>query len=124
MKRPTRPTCVWLPAAPSFTPINQTPSTTAKAQCRFEDVVHLNANFQVGPGPAYHVYLVPLDEVTPSTEVDKTMYVDLGSLRAFKGGQNYRIPAGTDLKDYKSVVIWCERFGVLISPAKLAFKGS
>ena len=81
-------------------------------------------NFQVGPGPAYHVYLVLLDEVTPSTEVDKTMYVDLGSLRAFKGGQNYRIPAGTDLKDYKSVVIWCERFGVLISPAKLAFKGS
>ena len=90
----------------------------------FEDVVHLNANFQVGPGPAYHVYLVPLDEVTPSTEVDKTMYVDLGSLRAFKGGQNYRIPAGTDLQDYKSVVIWCERFGVLISPAKLAFKGN
>ena len=90
----------------------------------FEDVVHLNADFEVGPGPAFHVYLVPLDDVTPSTAVDETMYVDLGSLRAFKGGQNYRVPAGTELKNFKHVVIWCERFGVLISPAKLAFKGS
>ena len=32
----------------------------------FEDVVHLNADFEVGPGPAFHVYLVPLDDVTPS----------------------------------------------------------
>ena len=90
----------------------------------FEDVVHLNADFDVGPGPAFHVYLVPLDEVAPSTAVDETMYVDLGNLRAFKGSQNYRIPPGTDLKNFKNVVIWCERFGVLISPAKLDFKGS
>jgi hypothetical protein len=40
-------------------------------------------------------------------------------LRAFKGSQRYSIPAGIDLKDYRSVIIWCERFGVLISPADL-----
>jgi len=50
--------------------------------------------------------------------------VDLGLLRAFKGGQNYKVPAGIDLSKYKSVVIWCEIFGVLISPAKLDFRGS
>jgi len=36
-----------------------------------------------------------------------------------KGSQRYPIPAGVDLKDYASVIIWCEQFGVLISPADL-----
>lgn len=48
-----------------------------------------------------------------------TMFVDLGGLRSFKGSQRYPIPAGVDLKNYPSVVIWCERFSVLISPADL-----
>ena len=30
-----------------------------------------------------------------------------------------QIPDGVDLKKYQSVVIWCEQFGVLISPADL-----
>ena len=50
------------------------------------------------------------------------MFVDLGRLRAFKGSQRYAVPAGVDLKKYPSVVIWCEQFGVLISPADLAFQ--
>jgi hypothetical protein len=45
--------------------------------------------------------------------------VDLGGLRAFKGSQRYAIPSGTDLKDYPSVIIWCEAFSALISPADL-----
>jgi hypothetical protein len=49
------------------------------------------------------------------------MFVDLGGLRAFKGSQVYPIPDGVDLKKYPSVVIWCERFSVLISPADLSF---
>jgi hypothetical protein len=85
----------------------------------YRDLVHLEANFEVGPGPKYHVYLVPEENVTPDTEVAKTMFVDLGRLRAFKGSQNYEIPEGTDLSRFPSLVIWCEQFGVLISPAKL-----
>jgi len=57
--------------------------------------------------------------VLPSTNVAKTMFVDLGPLRAFKGSQNYDVPAGVDVTKYGSVVVWCEQFGVLISPAKL-----
>jgi hypothetical protein len=49
------------------------------------------------------------------------MYVDLGRLKAFKGSQNYPVPPGIDLARYPSVVIWCEQFGVLISPAALKF---
>jgi hypothetical protein len=85
----------------------------------YRDLVHLEANFEVGPGPKYHVYLVPEENVTPDTEVAKSMFVDLGRLRAFKGSQNYDIPEGIDLAKYPSLVIWCEQFGVLISPAKL-----
>jgi hypothetical protein len=88
----------------------------------YDDVVHLNADFEVGPGPAFHVYLVPLAEVTPQSAVDRTMFVDLGRLRAFKGSQVYRIPSGTDPRQFPNVVIWCEHFRVLISPAKLSFQ--
>ena len=52
----------------------------------------------------------------------QTMFVDLGRLKAFKGSQNYAVPAGVDIAQYKSVVIWCEQFGVLISPARLTFR--
>lgn len=85
----------------------------------YEGLLHLEADFEVGPGPKYHVYLVPEKEVVASTNVARTMFVDLGRLKAFKGSQNYEIPAGIELAKYPSAVIWCEQFGVLISPARL-----
>ncbi|MEQ8428714.1 MAG: DM13 domain-containing protein [Gammaproteobacteria bacterium] len=88
----------------------------------YHDLLHLETNFEVGPGPKYHVYLVPLDEVKPSSPVDETMYVDLGRLKAFSGSQNYPVPNGINLQDFGSIVIWCEQFNILISPAKLEFK--
>lgn len=86
----------------------------------YERTVFLQPDFEVGPGPAYHVYLVPKANIRDEAAVKDTMYIDLGGLRAFKGSQRYSIPAGVDLTNYPSVVIWCERFGVLISPADLA----
>jgi hypothetical protein len=85
----------------------------------YERAVFLESDFEVGPGPAFHVLLVPKAAIRSSGDVETTMYVDLGGLRAFKGSQRYPIPAGVSLKDYPSVVIWCERFRVLISPADL-----
>ena len=87
----------------------------------FQDLLHLENDFEVGPGPKFHVYLVPEHNVVSSTNVARLMYVDLGRLKAFKGSQNYPIPLGIDLARYPSVVIWCEQFGVLISPAALKF---
>jgi len=87
----------------------------------YDDLLHLESDFNVGPGPKYHVYLVPEADVTPDTAVAESMFVDLGRLKAFTGSQNYAIPAGIDHRQYGSVVIWCEQFGVLISPARLAF---
>ncbi|HEY7747656.1 MAG TPA: DM13 domain-containing protein [Aestuariivirgaceae bacterium] len=85
----------------------------------YEDTVHLGSDFEVGPGPKFHVYLVPSKSVTSADDVKTSMFIDLGRLRAFKGSQNYAIPEGVDLAQYGSVVIWCEAFGVLISPAAL-----
>ena len=75
---------------------------------------------EVGPGPAFHVYLVPKTPVRSEQDVKDKMFIDLGGLRAFKGSQRYPIPPGLDLKNYASVIVWCERFGVLITPADLA----
>jgi Electron transfer DM13 len=85
----------------------------------YERAVFLEGDFEVGPGPAFHVLLVPKASIRSSDQVEKEMYVDLGGLRAFKGSQRYAIPAAVDLKRFPSVVIWCERFSVLISPADL-----
>lgn len=85
----------------------------------YRRTVFLEPDFEVGPGPKYHVYLVPKAGIRQSSDVSGTMFVDLGRLRAFQGSQRYPIPAGVDLAKYQSVVIWCEQFSVLISPADL-----
>jgi ABC-type antimicrobial peptide transport system permease subunit len=86
----------------------------------YEKTVFLESDFEVGPGPAFHVYLVPKAAIRKADDLKDAMFVDLGGLRAFKGSQRYAIPAGVNLKDYPSVIIWCEHFSVLISPADLA----
>jgi hypothetical protein len=88
----------------------------------YDRLVYLESDFEVGPGPAYHVYLVPKANIRSEADVKDEMYVDLGGLRAFKGSQRYPVPGGVDPSKYPSVVIWCERFGVLISPADLKFQ--
>ncbi len=88
----------------------------------YSDTVFLHEDFEVGPGPDYHVYLVPKASVRSSGDLGTAMYVDLGRLKAFQGSQNYTIPAGVDLKQYPTVLIWCQKFSVLISPADLNFE--
>jgi hypothetical protein len=88
-----------------------------------QDSVFLSEDFEVGPGPKYHVYLVPKASIRASGDLTGQMFVDLGRLRAFKGSQRYAIPPGQDLSQFQSVIIWCEQFSVLISPADLVRKG-
>ena len=85
----------------------------------YQRAVFLESDFEVGPGPAFHVYLVPKANIRSEEDMEGVMYIDLGGLRAFKGSQRYPIPDGLDLSNYRSVIIWCERFSVLISPADL-----
>lgn len=86
----------------------------------YDGLLHLEPDFEVGPGPKFHLYLVPEANVTPDTLVQESMFVDLGRLKAFSGSQNYPIPAGVDLREFESLVVWCEQFNVLISPASIS----
>ena len=85
----------------------------------YQRAVFLEPDFEVGPGPAFHLYLVPKASIRSTADMKDVKFVDLGRLRAFQGSQRYAIPDSVDLKDYPSVIVWCQRFGVLISPADL-----
>ena len=73
-------------------------------------------------GPDLHVWLTdaPVIEGSAGWYVfDDGAYLDLGSLKANKGDQNYEIPAAATLGDYSSVSIWCARFAVSFAAAEL-----
>ena len=89
----------------------------------YERTVLLEADFKVGRGPKYHVYLLPKAQVRGDADVKNATRVDLGRLRSFEGSQRYPLPENVRLDDIKSVVIWCEQFSVLISPADLSRSG-
>lgn len=76
-------------------------------------------NFRTTNGPALVVYLAKHPNPTSADDVTEGGYLNLGKLKGNVGNQNYRIPAGTPIEEYHSVVVWCELFGVLFSPAAL-----
>ncbi|NNL99521.1 MAG: DM13 domain-containing protein [Gammaproteobacteria bacterium] len=76
-------------------------------------------NFRTSNGPDLHVYLARHPMPARAADVEQG-YLDLGKLKGNIGNQNYPVPAGTALEEYGSVVIWCQLFGVLFSPAPLA----
>lgn len=84
------------------------PNTADGPTLRLED-------FSVTRGPDLHVYLSQNASVTSASELGA--YHDLGLLKSSKGNQNYSLPS--DHERYKSVVIWCQAFGVLFSSAPL-----
>jgi len=79
-------------------------------------------NFETSNGPDVHVYLVAAEVATDDDTVKKAGFIDLGSLKGNKGDQNYEVPADADLNKYKSVSIWCARFGVNFGAATLGAK--
>ncbi|MEM1064352.1 MAG: DM13 domain-containing protein [Pseudomonadota bacterium] len=75
--------------------------------------------FEVTNGPDLEVWLSSHPDPQSSSDVSDGEWLSLGQLKGNVGDQNYDIPMGTDLSQYGSVVIWCEQFGVLFSPAAL-----
>ena len=71
--------------------------------------------FSVTNGPDLHVYLST--SASPTDDIGE--YIDLGELKGNIGDQNYDIPAGTDLSQYQSIIIYCEPFHVVFSTAAL-----
>ena len=78
---------------------------------RFED-------FMVTNGPALSVLISKATGITSSENLGE--YLDLGPLKGNVGNQNYEVPAGTDVSEYKTVVIYCVPFHVVFATAPLA----
>lgn len=68
-------------------------------------------NFSVRNGPDLFVYLSP----DPAGYAEGAL--NLGDLKATDGAFNYEIPAGTDVSQFKSAIVWCEAFSVLFATA-------
>jgi hypothetical protein len=73
---------------------------------RFED-------FSVRNGPDLFVYL----SQDPGGYTNDAL--GLGRLKATDGSFNYEIPAGTDVSQFKSAIVWCKPFSVLFAAAPL-----
>jgi hypothetical protein len=102
----------------------------------FEGSVFLEQDFEVGPGPKYHVYLSSMTSDYLRDAVgsggsgrlnEVALYGlqnDLGRLKSFKGSQRFEIPADADASKAQSIVIWCSAFNVLITVADLKKTGA
>lgn len=77
---------------------------------RFDDFVATN-------GPDLHVLLST--NPAPTDYESLGDYLDLGSLKGNIGDQNYSLPAGIDVQQYKSVIIYCLPFQVIFATATL-----
>lgn len=135
---PPTPTELGQGATPAAT---ATPATVTLAQGAFYNIVHEGEgqaaiyqladglrvlrfeDFMVLNGPDLYVYLVPDNPVPYAIGVDLPAYYDLGQLKGNVGDQNYELPAGLDLSQYQSVLIWCRAFKVPFAAAPLAAVG-
>jgi len=82
--------------------------TGASVVLRFDTVAITNA-------PDVHVYL---SRETGGKWTEATSLY-LGPLTATNGSFNYAVPAGADLSLFRSVVVWCRQFSVLVTWADL-----
>lgn len=76
-------------------------------------------DFQVTNGPDLYVWLVRDGGIESSADVKESQSLELGVLKGNIGDQNYILPEGADIADWKTVTIWCRQFGVLFSAAEL-----
>jgi hypothetical protein len=77
-------------------------------------------NFATSNGPDVRVYLVAAADVQDNSTVKSVDHVELGPMKGNIGDQNYDIPSTVDIATYRTVTIWCKRFGVNFGSAPLA----
>jgi len=80
-------------------------------------------NLDTSDGPDLKVWLSDAKVVTGKAGwhvFDDGRYRALGDLKGNHGNQNYPVPADVRLGDFRSAVIWCDRFNVSFGAAALA----
>lgn len=75
--------------------------------------------FTTSNGPDLFVYMVAAADANDNATVKRVGFISLGTLKGNVGDQNYDLPPDLDLTKYRSVSIWCRRFGVNFAIAPL-----
>lgn len=75
--------------------------------------LQLSDNFAAKKGPDVKVFLSPIQssEVTGANAAQGSLFIKL--LDSFKGPTRIKIPAGTDISKYRSLVFHCEEYSKL-----------
>ncbi len=81
-----------------------------------QSYLEFDAEFRTGSGP--DVFILLHRQENPQN-YDEANYVNLGKMESTSGSQRYAIPSEVNLDDYKSVAIWCRKFGVTFGYAPL-----
>jgi hypothetical protein len=79
-------------------------------------------NLKTSNGPKLEVWLTDatvIEGLDGWRVFDDGKFLNLGALKGNIGSQNYLIPSETNLDDYSSIAIWCERFSVSFGAAAL-----
>jgi hypothetical protein len=77
------------------------------------------SNFKTSNGPDVHIYMVAADDAKDNATVEHAGFIDLGSMKANIGDQNYTLGNDIDLSKYRAVSVWCKRFSVNFGAAAL-----
>ncbi len=107
----------------SFTTVHAPTTGTATIKVGKEGSTLEFSNFKTEPAPDLHVWLYnglpsELKDSDPLKVSGK--YIDLGGLKTNVSSASIKIPAGTDLTKYNSVVLWCDQFSVTFGVARFA----
>ncbi len=74
-------------------------------------------NLDVLNGPDLRVVLSKSSDIEKAGHLGD--HIELGKLKGNKGNQNYIVPEGVDVSQYRSVVIYCDAFHVVFNTANL-----
>ena len=111
------------PAAHAFVKMEVIPSGAATLDPA-GDSIRFSSDFKISTGPDLFVILsgannLALDFQSFSGAVTNSPILYLGPLASINGAQEYAIPAGTDLSQFTTVVIWCKTYSVAFAAAPL-----
>jgi hypothetical protein len=76
------------------------------------------SDFSTSSGPDVKVWLSE-EPVGQADSPKQGRYINLGDLKGNKGNQNYEVPSAEANREWRSVIIWCERFAVAFGAAAL-----
>lgn len=76
-------------------------------------------SLETSDGPDLEVYLLGSADAASARDLEGSGYLSLGPLKGNLGSQNYAIPASAELARFRAIAIWCRRFGVNFTTARL-----